>query len=99
VHRLLTADFRIHVGVPGDLLDPDAIRDPQQMAEYVDAYRAHYPDPAFHLDEVVPAERGFAVRWTVTMGRHAVSGIDVAHVRDGRIEEVWSVTGGRRLPA
>jgi hypothetical protein len=37
------------------------------------------------------------MRWTVTMGDNAVSGIDVAHVTHGRLTEVWSVTAPRPL--
>lgn len=94
---LLSPEFRIHFGAPGPLLDPDAIVGPQMMAEYIAAYRAHYPDPTFVVDEALDADQGFAMRWTVTMSDHAVSGIDVAHVSDGRLTEVWSVTAPRTL--
>jgi hypothetical protein len=94
---LLAPDFRIHFGEPGPLLDPDAIVGPQMMTDLITAYRAHYPEPRFVVDEVLPAPQGFAMRWTVTMDDNAVSGIDVAHVTDGRLTEVWSVTAPRAL--
>jgi ketosteroid isomerase-like protein len=97
--ELLDADFRIHFGAPSSDA-PDRVRGPEAMAAFVADYRETRGDVRFQVDgPPAGADGRIAFVWSAALpdGR-AVSGIDLATLVDGRLAEVWSVTGARVLP-
>ncbi|GAA2480626.1 nuclear transport factor 2 family protein [Winogradskya humida] len=98
---LLTDDFRIHFGGarPVDLAG-DPVHGPQDMATYIETFRTDAPGATFSLRRPIIADTtGFAMRWDATRSDRAISGIDVLHTRNGRLAEVWTLSGARTFPA
>ncbi|MBL1078883.1 nuclear transport factor 2 family protein [Nocardia sp. 2] len=105
--ELCTPDFRIRFaanGTAGDNTHPgDSLRGPAHFVDFLHDFHATHPGIRFALDgtaagEVTPAGTGFfAARWYVDTPE-GPSGIDMFDIRDGKIAEVWSVTGTRRFP-
>jgi hypothetical protein len=98
---LLTTGFRIHFGGRQQVaVAGDAVRGPEQMAAYIQDFRAQRPGLRFCLDAPpIADDLGFAMRWSAQRPDVAVGGIDILHLAGNRIAEVWSVTAGRRFPA
>ena len=95
---LLAADFRIHFGDNAAGAAGDAVRNPADMAAYVRNVHTQRPGIMFDMDMPVVADNDrFAMRWSARGVDGYISGIDVAHVSDGQIAEVWSVAGSRRI--
>jgi SnoaL-like domain len=97
---IVTDDFRIHFGTATDPTVPgDDVRGPAQLAAFIGAFREQRPGLRYQLDAPPLADAtGFAIRWSAQRTGVDVSGIDVVRVSEGRIAEVWSLTGGRRFP-
>ncbi|MFE9480070.1 nuclear transport factor 2 family protein [Streptomyces spororaveus] len=101
--RIVTPDFRISLANAVESAATDDLRGPRDLARFVADHRASIPGLHYRLDgePVVDEATGrITCRWTVTFPDAsgtpvAKSGIDVLAVTDGRIREVWSVTGLR----
>jgi SnoaL-like domain len=97
---LLDADFRIHFGAPADPAVTDAIHGPDAMVAHLTWYHEVHPDTRFTLaGPPIGGPDRIAFLWSAALpdGRR-VSGIDIVALDAGRITEVWSVSGARRLP-
>jgi predicted SnoaL-like aldol condensation-catalyzing enzyme len=96
--KLLAPDFRIHFGRLSDAEAGDGVAGPAGMVGYIRAVHARNPDVRFTMDPPVVADTDqFALRWASTRADRDVSGTDVARLADGKIAEVWSVVGERRI--
>jgi hypothetical protein len=95
---LLAAEFRIHFGDNVAGAAGDTVRNPADMVAYVRNVHTQRPGTAFDMDMPVVADTDrFAMRWSARGSDGHISGIDVVHVSDGQIAEVWSVAGSRRI--
>jgi hypothetical protein len=95
---LLAAEFRIHFGDNVAGAAGDAVRNPADMVAYVRNVHRQRPGTTFGMDMPVVADTDrFAMRWSARGADGQISGIDVAHLSDGQIAEVWSVAGSRRI--
>ncbi|MGV0041281.1 nuclear transport factor 2 family protein [Mycobacterium colombiense] len=95
---LLAAEFRIHFGDNVAGAAGDAVRKPADMAAYIRNVHRQRPGTIFDMDMPIVADSGrFAMRWSARGVDGQISGIDVAHLSDGQIAEVWSVAGSRRI--
>jgi len=76
----------------------------------VQELRSAFPDLNFSVDDVVDAGQKVAVRWTAHGTHHGVlgdlqptarrarwTGIDIIHIRDRRIVELWAGPDGQSL--
>ncbi|QLY29613.1 nuclear transport factor 2 family protein [Nocardia huaxiensis] len=103
--NLCTPDFRIRfASVSNDGTHPaDTARGPEQFVAYLRDFRAARPGMRFALDGAATGSLNatgtgtFAARWCVD-APGGPSGIDMFAIVDGKIAEVWSVTGQRRFP-
>lgn len=101
--RIVAPGFRISFANNADSAASDDLRGPDELARFVAAHRESLPGVRYHVSgtPAVDAAGGqIAGRWTVTYpddsgNTVSKSGIDVLAVADGRITEVWSVTGHR----
>ncbi len=91
-HALVTDDVTVFVG------ESQAIRGSAPLAAHLDAVRAAYPPLAgeLHRQPVVDAASGrIALLRTTTDADGRAGGVDLLAVRDGRIAQVWSLSGTR----
>ncbi|MFJ1455063.1 nuclear transport factor 2 family protein [Nocardia sp. N2S4-5] len=82
----------------------DEIRDPRALAEQIAAFRAERPGLTYTAqgEPVVESDSGstglvarpYGARWSAPHGEIDLSGTDILRFADGRITEVWSVSGG-----
>ncbi|MBF6327957.1 nuclear transport factor 2 family protein [Nocardia transvalensis] len=82
----------------------DAIRDPQGLAARIEQFRAERPGLRYEAQGVpvvrVDGERSgivarpYGVRRSTPDGEVSISGTDILRFVDGKIVEVWSVSGG-----
>jgi len=98
--KIVTADFRVHFGT--EIPAADAIRGPRDLAAFVDGFRAGYESLVYRTDVGPIVDGGLlSCRWVADFtkegGSRRTGGIDVLRVEDGRIAEVWSLTGVRSL--
>lgn len=101
--RIVTPGFRISFANAVESAATDDLRGQGDLARFVAAHRESIPGLRYRLSgtPVVDAPGGqVASRWTATFpdasgNTVSKSGIDILTVTDGRITEVWSVTGHR----
>ncbi|MET9888347.1 nuclear transport factor 2 family protein [Streptomyces sp. NPDC006430] len=101
--RIVAPGFRVSFANAAESAATDDLRGPDDLARFVAAHRESIPGLHYSLSgtPVVDAVTGqIAARWTVTFpdasgSTVGKSGIDILAVTDGRITEVWSVTGLR----
>jgi hypothetical protein len=96
--RICNEDFRIHFLISEtDGPNPgDDVLGAESFAQFLDRYREQHPDVVF--TEVARAIDGAHGRmlWNVQVGEFAAGGIDVFDfTEEGKVREVWSVTGTR----
>ncbi|WP_354642577.1 nuclear transport factor 2 family protein [Kitasatospora camelliae] len=96
---LVTEDCTVRFGaaVPGG----DGLRGPAELARFIADFRALRPGLRYRLDgPAITDGTEAAIRWSARSGTGTPkSGIDVLRLTpDGRIAEVWSVTGERTFP-
>jgi hypothetical protein len=108
---ILAPDFRIHFGGVIEGADTDGFRGPADLTAFIGAFRQRYErlsyrtavGPIADVRAVEGAAAGHvACRWladsTDLAGVSSTKGgIDILRLADGRIAEVWSVTGSRLL--
>ena len=99
-HRICSDDFRIHFGTSEpDGSDPgDEVHGAASFAAFLDWYRQQHAGVVFtERHHAVDGEHG-RMLWDVEARGRRAGGIDVFDfAADGRIREVWSVTGTRSL--
>ncbi|WP_157576584.1 nuclear transport factor 2 family protein [Mycobacterium sp. GA-2829] len=103
-HDLIAPEFRIWFGS-----FPDAgvgIKDPATFHDFLDAYRAQFPDARFVPGEIAVDEttgRG-ALVWTLIATPpgedhpRETGGVDQFSFADGRVRQVWSMGGAEARP-
>jgi hypothetical protein len=101
---LVAPEFRIWFGAfPGAAAD---VGDPRSFRDFLDSYRAQFPDAWFTPGELVVDEiagRG-ALVWTLTSTPpdeehpREVGGVDQFTFADGRVRQVWSMGGAEPRP-
>jgi predicted SnoaL-like aldol condensation-catalyzing enzyme len=98
--RILVDDFRIRFGrtlVAGGVA-ADEIASPRDFSRFITAFRA--PRPELHYSNVqamVAGDIGYSV-WNARADSLDVGGVDAFRfAADGRIAQVWSVTGERPM--
>ncbi|MBB5917162.1 putative SnoaL-like aldol condensation-catalyzing enzyme [Nocardia transvalensis] len=82
----------------------DEIRDPRALAARIEAFRAERPglryeaqgEPVVEMagDRTGLVARPYGARWSSPEREIDLSGTDILRFVDGRIVEVWSVSGG-----
>jgi ketosteroid isomerase-like protein len=101
---LVHDDFQVWFGTsPGA---GDSVRGPDAFHEFLATYRLELPDATFTPGAIVVDEvaGGAAMVWSVSVtlpGEDVVSergGLDHFVFVDGRIREVWSITGAEPRP-
>jgi steroid delta-isomerase-like uncharacterized protein len=84
---------------------PDVPPGPEGVKQLIGMYRSAFPDIHFHTGEMFAVEGRVAHRWTFT-GTHEgemmgveptgkqveVSGVEINHVKEGRISASWTVS-------
>jgi steroid delta-isomerase-like uncharacterized protein len=91
----LVAPEHLHHISGGTVQGPDGVR---EMATWL---RTAFPDLTMTIEDVISADSAVVVRWTAdgtydgddepaAKGRHvSYTGIDIVHVRNGLIVEIW----------
>jgi steroid delta-isomerase-like uncharacterized protein len=101
--ELLAQDHIHHLG-------EDELRGPSAVKELVQGLRAAFPDLQLVIEDEVADSDKVAVRWTAhgthrsefngvqaTGRRVGYGGMDLVHLRDGRIVELWAYADGEAL--
>ncbi|MBF6176340.1 nuclear transport factor 2 family protein [Nocardia blacklockiae] len=101
--RILAPEFTLRYAQPGAEVF-DSIRDPQALAQRIAAFRAERPGLKYetqgepiiemHGPRTGSVARPYGARRPTPDGEMDVSGTDILRFVDGRIVEVWSVSGG-----
>jgi hypothetical protein len=79
-HHAEDGIFQLHSGGAGPVQGRAAIRDAFA------AFLAEYPDLAFAEQELLVAEWGWTVRWTMSAGAISIDAVDVITASDGLID-------------
>ena len=92
--------IRLHIIDP---ITPDFGAGPQALKQLVTLYNAAFPDVHHVIEDLVVEETKATVRWQAQgthqgalgeiapTGKHVkVTGIDLYHLRDGKITDVWA---------
>jgi hypothetical protein len=104
--KIMAPEFRLRYAQPGvDVFD--TIRRPQQLADIIAKWHEMRPNLRFkpegeRVAELTMEDGGptgkvaspYLARMTYEGEERAVSGIDILRLENGRITEVWSVSGG-----
>jgi hypothetical protein len=93
-------EFRIHFGAtePDGSTPGDDIRTADEFADFVDWFREQHAHPVFTGRHHALDGRHGRMVWDVDVADIHAGGIDIFDFDvDGRISEVWSVTGKRPL--
>ena len=89
--------------VSHDPASPDFGRGPEALKRMVKHYTEAFPDTRFTIDEMISEGDRVVARWSVT-GTHqgrlgdipptnrqvTVTGVDIARVSGGKVQEVWT---------
>ena len=104
--QLAVADEILDAAVQGhvnDSLTPEVAPGPEAIKQVMARYSAAFPDAQYTIEDIVVDETKVAVRWSAR-GTHqgalgelaptgkpvSVTGIDIYHVHNGRITDVWT---------
>jgi hypothetical protein len=97
--EIIAPGFRVRFGNDVGTTDTDVFRGPDDLVAFARGWRETRPGLRFALEAtpIVDTVVGqVACRWNATRPDMATkSGIDLLALADGRITDVWSVTGNR----
>lgn len=105
--ELVAEDFVLHAAARDE-----PIRGPDGLKEFLGTYRSAFPDGHIEIDELVAEGDTVVARWTAT-GTHdgdlmgieptgnevRVMGMEMHHVRDGKLAEGWEIFDGLGMMA
>ena len=90
----------------------EPIRGPDGVKEFFESYKTAFPDSELEIEELVAEGETVVVRWTAT-GTHEgdlmgieptgnevrIMGMEMHHVRDGKLQEGWELFDGLTMLA
>lgn len=105
--ELVAEDFVLHAAGT-----EEPIRGPDGMKAFMDTYKTAFPDARIEIAELAAEGETVVVRWTAT-GTHEgdlmgieptgnevrIMGMEMHHVRDGKLAEGWEIFDGLTMMA